>query len=80
MQQFLKDRCKNNGLLAAFCKYQKIDFKLSKAKLNLSFLRKCKCHGVVPEFFNFKVTNCHIKDSVAYRQCQRKLFDKEVFN
>ena len=76
----LKDRYKNNGSLAAFRKYQKIDLKLSKAKLDLSFLRKCKCHGVVPQFLNFKVTNRRLKDSVAYGQCQRKLLDEEIFN
>ena len=32
----------------------------------LSFLRKCKCHGVVPQSLNFKVTNRRLKYSVAY--------------
>ena len=74
----LKDRYKNNGSLAAFRKYQNIDLKLSKAKLDLSFLKKCKCHGVIPQFLNFKVTNRHLKDYVAYRQCQRKSLEEEI--
>ena len=76
----LKDRYKNNGSLAAFRKYQRIDLKLSKAKLDLSFLTKCKSHGVIPQFLNFKVTNQRLKSSAAYRQCQRKLLEEEIFN
>ena len=48
--------------------------------VDLSFLKKCKCHGVIPKFLNFKETNRRLKDSVAYRQCQRKLLEKEIFN
>ena len=76
----LKDRYKNNGSLAAFRKYQRIDLKLSKAKLDLSFLTKCKSHGVIPQFLHFKVTNQRLKSSAAYRQCQRKLLEEEIFN
>ena len=71
----LKDRYKNNGSLAAFRKYQRIDLKLSKAKLDLSFLT-----GVIPQFLNLKVTNQCLKSSAAYRQCQRKLLEEEIFN
>ena len=76
----LKDRYKNNGSLAAFRKYQRIDLKLSKAKLDLSFLTKCKSHEVIPQFSNFKVTNQRLKSSAAYRQCQRKLLEEDIFN
>ena len=68
------------SIATAFRKYQRIDLKLSKAKLNLSFLTKCKSHGVIPQFLNFKVTNQRLKSSAAYRQCQRKLLEEEIFN
>ena len=76
----LKYRYKNNGSLAAFRKYQRIDLKLSKGKLDLSFLTKCKSHGVIPQFLNFKLTNQRLKSSAAYRQCQGKLLEEEIFN
>ena len=44
----------NNGALAAFRKFQRLDLKLAKAKLDLEFLTNCKKHYVIPKFLNFK--------------------------
>ena len=51
-------------------------------KLNLicPSWRSVKSHGVIPQFLNFKVTNQRLKNSAAYRQCQYKLLDEEIFN
>ena len=75
----LKNRY-NNGALAAFRKFQRTELKLSKAKLDLSFLKNCKRLGVFPHFLNFKVANRRLQNSAAYRQCQRKLLDEEIRN
>ncbi len=46
----LKRRYKDNGSLSAFRKFQRLDYKLRKAKLDLKFLEECKRSSVIPTF------------------------------
>ena len=43
----LKNRY-NNGSLEAFRKFQRLELKLGKAKLDLQFLKNCKKRSVIP--------------------------------
>ena len=47
----------NNGALEAFRKFQRLELKLGKAKLDLDFLSTCKKRSVIPRFLWFKVAN-----------------------
>ena len=58
----LKRRYKENGSLDAFRKYQRLEFKLQKAKLDLTFLEDCKKNSVIPKFLNFKLANRNLQN------------------
>jgi hypothetical protein len=73
----LKNRY-NNGSLEAFRKFQRLELKLGKAKLDLQFLKNCKKRSVIPRFLWFKVANRRLRNSSAYRQCQLKLLQDEI--
>ncbi len=47
MTSILKNRY-NNGSLEAFRKFQRLELKLGKAKLDLQFLKNCKKRSVIP--------------------------------
>ena len=68
----------NNGALEAFRKFQRLELKLGKAKLDLDFLSTCKKRSVIPRFLWFKVANRRLRTSGAYRQCQNKLLQDEI--
>ena len=75
--QVLK-KCYNNGLLAAFRKFQHLKLKLGKAKLDLSVLQSSKRKLVIPRFLQFTVANCHLQNFYACSQCQWKLLEEEI--
>ena len=68
----------NNGALEAFRKFQRLELKLGKAKLDLGFLSTCKKRSVIPRFLWFKVANRRLRTSSTYRQCQNKLLQDEI--
>ena len=68
----------NNGSLEAFRKFQRLEMKLGKAKLDLDLLKNCKKRSVIPKFLRFKVANQRLRNSSAYRQCQNKLLQDEI--
>ena len=68
----------NNGALEAFRKFQRLELKLGKPKLDLEFLSTCKKRSVIPRFLWFKVSNRRLRTSSAYRQCQSKLLQDEI--
>ena len=68
----------NNGALEWFRKFQRLELKLGKAKLDLDFLSTCKKRSVIPRFLWFKVANRRLRTSSAYRQCQTKLLQDEI--
>ncbi len=68
----------NNEALQTFRKFQRLELKLGKAKLDLEFLTTCKKRSVIPRFLWFKVANRRLRTSSAYRQCQNKLLQDEI--
>ena len=40
-----------------FRKYEKLEYKKNKVKLEINFLNNCKQLGVYPKFINLKLTN-----------------------
>ena len=41
----------------AICKLEKVDYKLRKAKLDISFLIKCQNENIIPNFLKFRPAN-----------------------
>jgi hypothetical protein len=75
----LKKRYKDDNWLNAFRKFQRLELKLQKARLDLTFVEDCKKNSVIPKFLYFKVANRpNLRNSNAYLQCQRKLLNQEL--
>ena len=51
-----------------FRKYEKLEYKKNKLKLDINFLNNCKQHGVYPKFLIFKLPNVSNKDAVSIRK------------
>ena len=67
----------NVSTVQALRTFEKIDRKLRKAELDLSFLDKCDELGLIPKFLLFKVANRHLRNSKTYLNCCRKLLKEE---
>ena len=59
-------------------KFEKIDYGLSKAELDLELLLQCRDSNVIPNFLNFCVSSQYLKASLTYGQCQLKLLQEEI--
>ena len=59
-------------------KFEKLDYRLCKAELDLEFLLRCRDSNVIPNFLNFRVSSHYLKASLTYRQCQVKLLQEET--
>ena len=51
-----------------FRKYEKLQYKNNKLKLDIDFLNNCKQLGVYPKFLIFKLPNVSNKDAVSIRK------------
>ena len=60
-----------NKILKMVRKLEKLDFKLGKTKLDVKFLCNCENNDIVPNFLCFRTANKNLKDSNAYKQCQK---------
>jgi hypothetical protein len=49
----LKKRYKDDKSLNAFRKFQRLELKLQKASLDITFFEDCKKNSVIPKFLNF---------------------------
>ena len=67
-----------NTLVKEVRKFEKIDYKLRKCKLDVVFLETCLENKIIPKFLNFRVSNLHLKTSRAYYSCQMKLLREEI--
>ena len=67
-------------VLKAICKSEKVDYKLRKAKLDISFLVKCQNENIIPNFLKFRLANKNLQNSVTYKKCQRSLLQTEIHN
>ena len=68
-----------NTLVKVVIKFQKIDYKLRKCKLDIVFLETCLQNNIIPKFLNFRVSNLHLKTSRACYSCQLKLLREEIY-
>ena len=59
-------------------KFEKIDYRLRKAELDLKFLVKCRDNNVIPKFLNFRLDNRSLRFSLTYPDCQSNLLLKEI--
>ena len=51
-----------------FRKYDKLEYKKSKLKLDINFLKNCKQLGVYPKFLAFKLPNVSNKNVLSIRK------------
>ena len=51
-----------------FRKYEKLEYKKNKLKLDIDFLNNCKQLGVYPKIFIFKLANVSNKDALSIRK------------
>ena len=56
----LRSRC-GNKLVKQVRKFEKIDYKLRKCKLDIVFLETCLESNIIPKFLNFHVSNLQLK-------------------
>ena len=59
-------------------KFEKIDYRLGKAELDLEFLVKCRDNNVAPKFQNFRLANRSLRFSFTCAHCQSNLLLEEV--
>ena len=67
-------------VLKAIRKFEKVDYKLRKAKLDISFLVKCQNENIIPNFLKFRLANKNLQNSVTNKKCQRSLLQTEIDN
>ena len=67
-----------NETLKLLRKLEKLDYKQKKLKLDIDFLDNCVKHELVPKFVQFKVANRGLRNSKAYKACQKKLLHQEI--
>ena len=57
-----------NFIVKDFQKYEKLEYKKNKLKLDIDFLNNCKQLGVYPKFLIFKLPNVSNKDALSIRK------------
>ena len=57
-----------NVAVKEFRKYEKLEYKKNKLKLDINFLKNCKQLGVYPGFLIFKLLNVSNKDALSIRK------------
>ena len=57
-----------NVTVKDFQKYEKLEYKKNKLKLDIDFLNNCKQLGVYPKFLIFKLPNVSNKDALSIRK------------
>ena len=61
-----------NVTVTDFCKYEKLEYKKNKLKLEIDFLNNCKQLGVYSRFLVFKLPNVSNKDASSTRSAINK--------
>ncbi|XP_057290203.1 uncharacterized protein LOC130612883 [Hydractinia symbiolongicarpus] len=75
--QVIRDRY-GESCVKVLRRFEKSDFKLRKAKLDLDFLCYCRDNDLVPKFLHFRLANRGLQNSNSYKQCQRNLLKEEI--
>ena len=68
------------AVVAKIRKYEKLDFRIGKGKLDISFLEVCAEKDVMPNFVSFRTANMTLRRSGSYINCQRLLLKEELGN
>ena len=68
--KYLQRYCTEYGNITVqdFQKYEKLQYKKNKLKLDINFLNNCKQLGVYPKFLIFKLPKVSNKDAVSVRK------------
>ena len=67
-----------NSLVKEVRKFEKIDYKLRKCKLDMVFLETFLENKTIPKFLNFHISNLHLKTLCTCYSCQMKLLREEI--
>ena len=65
-------------ILKTIRKFEKVDYKLRKAKLDINFLIKCQRENVIPNFLKFRLANKDLRNSVTYVKCQQNSYKQKL--
>ena len=57
-------------VLKAIRKFEKVDYKLRKAKLDISFLVKCQNENIIPNFLEISLANKNLQNSLTCKKCR----------
>ena len=77
LSQIIRRRC-GDKVIKTLRKFEKIDYRLRKAELDLEFLVKCRDNNVIPKFLNFRLANRSLRFSLTYAHCQSNLLFEEI--
>ena len=67
-------------VLKAVRKFEKVDYKIRNAKLDISFLVKCQNRYITPNFRKFCLADKNLQNSVTSRKCQQRFLQIEIDN
>ena len=73
ISSFIIRRRYGDKIIKRLRKFEKIDYRLRKAELDLEFLVKCRDINVIPKFLNFRLANRSLRFSLTYVHCQSNL-------
>ena len=59
-------------------KFEKTDYRLEKAEVDLGFFVRCRDNNVIPRFLNFRLAKKSLRSFVTYTQCQSNLLLEEI--
>lgn len=67
-----------NTVLKNLRKFERLDYRCRKAKIDLEFLISCQDNGLFPRFLHFRLANSRLQSSAAYSACQKRLLAAEI--
>ena len=68
----------SQSIVKRIWKFEKLDYHICKAELDLEFLLRCRDSNVILNFLNFCVSSHYLKTSLTFKQCQLKLLQEEI--
>ena len=68
----------SQSIVKRIWKFEKLDYCICKAELDLEFLLWCRDSNVILNFLNFCVSSHYLKVSLTFKQCQLKLLQEEI--
>jgi len=58
--------------------FGKIQLKIAKLRLDLKFLKNCKCECLLPKFVRFRLSASHLHYSSSFVKCQQDILKCEI--